>query len=110
LALCERQFQAITNLNLPGAIIGAPLTAPAIAFLGKQGEPFGMEICHTLTLPFFCVPVWWLIGRNLDRFLTARGFDCGSWIDSLSCLRGTFIALLTASPLDRRDLLIYLPV
>jgi len=60
-----------------------------------------------MTVPFFCLPVWWSIGRVLDRFLVGSRISpiavvTGS-ILSIGCI-ALLIALLSASAIDQRDL------
>ena len=66
---CRQNFHTIMNINLPGALIGAPLTAFVLPVLRKHAVPFAPQLWNTLSLPFFCLPVWWFIGRVLDQLI-----------------------------------------
>ncbi len=73
---------------------------------------FESQIWHTLTLPFFCLPVWWFIGRVVDRLIAGqRPHRLAAALAALCCLScsALLIALLAASPLDQRDLIPYVP-
>ena len=59
-------WQPIAAINIPGTaveiLISLPLSWP---YLWKPNE-LSFYAWRTLTLPFFCLPAWWLVGRGLD--------------------------------------------
>ena len=59
-------WQPIAAINIPGtaveALISLPLSWP---YLWKPNE-LSLYAWRTLSLPFFCLPAWWLVGRGLD--------------------------------------------
>jgi hypothetical protein len=110
--ICMRRFHTVANINLPGALFGSPLTIPVIAALRHSGVPFGIQIWYTVTLPFFCLPIWWFVGRGLDRLLAGERSSASAVVFGSACFIGctaSLIALLTASPTDRTDLFPYVP-
>jgi hypothetical protein len=114
--VCEQRFLFITCLNLPGMLIGAPVTIPVIAHLRDQPVVFSTVISpqtwNTLTSPFFCIPAWWFVGKNLDTLAARRRVSkvilaIGS---ILCCACVAFsIGTLSAPPTDINDLIGFLP-
>ena len=110
--VCERRFQLITNLNLPGALIGAPLLIPAASFLREHPAVLSMRVWHTLALPFFCLPVWWFVGRALDQLLAWKPlhWKVGATSSVLCCACiALLIGILSSPPTDKKDLVEFLP-
>ena len=108
----QRRFRFITDLNLPGAVVGAPLYVPAASFLRQHPGVLSMRVWHTITIPFFCLPAWWFVGVGLDGLFARRRLHwtllvSGS-ILSAACL-ARVIGLLTSPPADKADLLEFLP-
>ena len=111
-SVCERRFPLVTNLNLPGMIVGAPLTVPAVSFLRQHPLALSAQTWHTVTIPFFCLPAWWFVGRGLDGLITRRSLHwpmlaIGS-ILSCGCI-ALVIGILTSPPADKQDLIGFLP-
>lgn len=111
-AICEQRFHLVAGLNLPGAVIGAPLTVPVVSFLRKHPSGLSAEIWNTISLPFFCLPAWWFVGRGLDALLAGRRLHWGmlSIGSILSCVCvALVIGILTSPPADRTDMVELLP-
>jgi hypothetical protein len=109
---CRLNFHTIMNINLPGVLIGAPLTVIVLPILRHTDSLFEPKMWHTLCLPFFCLPVWWFIGRVVDQLISGqRPRRIPATIGMLACLAcsALLIALLAATPLDQRDLIPYVP-
>jgi hypothetical protein len=109
---CERRFTTILNLNLPGALLGAPISLPAISYFRTHPGFFSAKTWHALTLPFFCLPAWWLVGRGLDAILSRTRIPLAYRILGLilSCACIAFaIAIVTSGPEDKPDLLPIMP-
>ena len=108
----EQRFHAIVNLNLPGALIGAPLSVPAASYFRSRPGAFSMQAWHTVTLPFFCMPAWSLVGLGLDAVLKRKRLHCGfRAIGSILCAACIVlvIGILTSPPADKSDLLPFMP-
>jgi hypothetical protein len=110
--ICEQRFHAILNMDLPGVIVGAPLTVLAVRLIHQNAYPWGIQLWHVLTLPFFSLPVWWWIGRMYDRFRARRRLP--TWqVVFASFLGAAFIAagiaLVAAPAEDKSDLMPFLP-
>lgn len=110
--VCDRQFHTIVNLNLPGALVGAPLSVPAVSYLRRHPSMFSTEAWNVVTLPFFCMPIWWFIGVGLERSLGRQRLHwtlrtIGS-ICFCACM-AFLIGILTSSAGDRKDLFPFLP-
>ena len=111
--ICERRFREIVNIDLPGVIVGAPLTIPALRSLHQNAVPWGIHLWHVLTLPFFSLPVWWWIGRTYDRFRARKRFP--AWQAVLASFLGAIciaagIALMVPAPAaDKSELMPFLP-
>ncbi len=110
--ICEQRFYAILNIDLPGVIVGAPLTIPAVRLLHASAFPWGIRLWHVLTLPFFSLPAWWWIGWVYDRF-RAR-IRPPTWQAVLASFLGAAciaagIALMTAPSGDKSDLMPFFP-
>lgn len=110
--VCDRRFHIITNLNLPGVLVGAPLSVAAVPYLRQHSSTFSVYTWHTMTMPFFCLPVWWFVGRGMDDLLTRRR---PHWtilaIGSVLCCASIalLIGILISPPADKRDLMPFLP-
>ena len=110
--VCERKFYTIVNLNLPGALIGAPLTVPAASYLRRHPRVFSAQTWLTVTLPFFCIPAWWFIGLGTDAALARKRLHWGLYaIGSILCCGciALLIGILTSPPADKTDLLPFMP-
>src|SRR5262249_1882580 len=108
----ERRFHTIVNLNLPGALIGAPLSAPAASYFRSHPRAFSMQAWHTVTIPFFCMPAWSLVGLGLDAVLKRRRLHWGfRALGSVLCAACTVlvIGILTSLASDKSDLLPFIP-
>lgn len=111
-AIGERRFHLITDLNLPGLIVGAPLSVPVVSFLRRHPAALSTRAWHTITVPFFCLPAWWFVGIGLDGLLARRRLHWAPLVmgSILSCACVAFVAgILTSPPADRPDLLGLLP-
>jgi hypothetical protein len=111
--ICERRFHGVVNIDLPGVVVGAPLTIPAVRLLHQNAVPWGIDLWHVLTLPFFSLPVWWWIGRTYDRFRARKPLP--AWQAVLASFLGAAcvsagIALMVPSPSeDKSELMPFLP-
>jgi hypothetical protein len=110
--VCERRFHAIANLNLPGALIGAPLSVPAASYFRKHESGLSVQTWHTVTMPFFSLPAWWFVGLGMEGALTRKRLhwalrSAGS-IFCCACF-ALVIGILTSPPADRSDLLPFMP-
>jgi hypothetical protein len=106
--VCERRFYTIVNLNLPGVLVGAPLSVPAASYLRSHPRVFSMRTWHTVTMPFFCIPAWWFLGLGMDAALTRKRLHWGLHaIGSILCCVciAVLIGILTSPPADKTDLL-----
>jgi hypothetical protein len=111
-AVGERRFHLITDLNLPGLLVGAPLSLPAAAYLRQHPTALSMRTWHTITIPFFCLPAWWFVGLGLDSLLARRRLRMAPIAigAALSCAcMALLIGILTSPPTDRPDLVGFLP-
>jgi hypothetical protein len=110
--VCERQFHAIANLNLPGALIGAPLSTFATSYFRTHTSGFSIHTWHSVTMPFFCLPAWWFVGLGVDGTLARKRLHWAlrlvGLIFCLACL-ALVIGILTSPPADREDLLPFMP-
>ena len=110
--VCERRFHTIVNLNLPGALIGAPLSVPAASYFRTHASELSVRTWHTVTLPFFCLPAWWFVGLGMEGALTRKRLH---WalrsVGSIFCCAcvALVIGILTSPPADRSDLLSFMP-
>lgn len=69
----------ITALNAPGIVVEA--------LIHWHPTALPMEVWRSITLPFFCLPAWWFVGRGFDSFRN-RGIH---WQSALS---GTLLFVL----------------
>lgn len=110
--VCERQFHTIANLNLPGALIGAPLSVPAASYFRTHPSWFSVQTWHTVTVPFFCLPAWWFVGVGMEGTLTRKRLHWALRLVGLvfcgACV-ALVIGILTSPPADRSDLLPFMP-
>jgi hypothetical protein len=111
-AIGEQRFHLITDLNLPGLLVGAPLSVPAVSFLRQHPAALSARTWHTITIPFFCLPAWWFVGLGLDGLLARRRLHwtlltIGS-ILACACI-ALVIGILTSPAADKPDLLGFLP-
>src|SRR5262249_38149450 len=99
------RFNLVIDLNLPGVVLGAPITT-ALASSGSA------RFWNTLTVPYFCLPVWWFVGRSLDRLIAKTPLHWVTLVSmsilSCACLAFT-VGILTSPAADRIDLLNILP-
>ena len=110
--VCERRFHTIVNLNLPGALIGAPLSVPAALYFRTHAAGLSIRTWHTVTLPFFCLPAWWFVGLGMGGALKRKRLHWAlSAVGSIFCCAcvALVIGILTSPPADRRDLLSFMP-
>lgn len=110
--VCERRFHTIVNLNLPGALIGAPLSVPAASYLRTHPSGFSVQTWHTVTMPFFCLPAWWFVGLGMEGALTRTRLHWAlrsvGLIFCCACV-AVVIGILTSPPADRRELVPFMP-
>lgn len=110
--VCERRFYTIANLNLPGVLVGAPLSVPIASYLRSHPRVFSVRTWHTVTLPFFCIPGWWFLGLGMDTVLRRKHVR---WrlhaIGSILCCVciAVLIGILTSPPADKIDLQPFMP-
>jgi hypothetical protein len=57
---------AIATLNIPGTIVEALISIPTSWPHLRQPANLPMDIWRSITLPFFSLPFWWLVGRGFD--------------------------------------------
>lgn len=110
--VCEHRFYTIVNLNLPGALVGAPLSVPAASYLRSHPRVFSVRTWHTVTMPFFCIPAWWFLGLGIDAALTRKRLHWGLHaIGSILCCVciAALVGILTSPPADKTDLLPFMP-
>jgi hypothetical protein len=108
----ERQFVSMMNLNLPGALIGAPVSVPAVSYLEKHLDIYPIRVWQALTLPFFCIPAWWFVGAGMEGLLARKRLHLALRVigSLLCCVCIAFaIGILTAPAADSKDLLPFLP-
>lgn len=111
-SVCEHRFYTIANLNLPGVLVGAPLSVPAAAYLRGHPRMFSVRTWHSVTMPFFCIPAWWFLGLGMDAALARKRLHWGLHAigSILSCVCiATLIGILTSLPADKTDLLPFMP-
>ena len=105
-------FDATAALNLPGGEIQLPYII--LSADKMEWEPLAMDfhVWRAITLPFLCLPFWWMAGRAIDaliaipkRKLTPRI----GWVETIigfllmaTCALG-FVALLFGVSIDDRD-------
>jgi hypothetical protein len=110
--VCERRFDTIVNLNLPGVLLGAPVAVPAASYLRTHASGLSIQTWHTVTIPFFCLPVWWFAGLGIEGALKRKRLHWALRVaGSIFCCACVALAsgILISPPDDRRDLLTYLP-
>jgi len=110
--VCEQRFHTIANLNLPGIIVGAPFSLPAVAFLRRHPTMLSPKSWHTVTVAFFGLPAWWFVGLGVERLLTRRRMPWSALaFGSALCLAciAFAIGIVTSAPIDKVDLLPFLP-
>jgi hypothetical protein len=56
-----RASHAITALNIPATVVEIP-----ISLLASWPANLPSDVWRSFTLPFFCLPAWWFVGRGLD--------------------------------------------
>jgi hypothetical protein len=108
----EEQFPTIVNLNLPGVLIGLPISVPVLQHLRAHPAMLTTRSWAVVTLPFFCLPAWWFVGRGLDAVLVrARPQLAFRIIGSILCCAciAFAIGIVTSGPNDRSDLLPFMP-
>ena len=112
IVVSEQQFLTIVNLNLPGTLIGAPISVPAISYIRHHSVAFPVETWVVVTLPFFCIPAWWLVGRSLDAVLSRTrprlAFRVIGLILCCVCI-AIAIGIETSPPEDKLDLRPFMP-
>lgn len=110
--VCRQRFPLISSLNLPGVLVGAPVSVLAVAALRRNPSELSVETWHTITIPFFALPGWWFVGRSLDALFTRRRPHWAMLVVA-TILTGACIALavgiFASGPTDRKDLLLFLP-
>jgi hypothetical protein len=108
----EEQFPTIVNLNLPGVLIGLPISVPVLQHLRAHPAMLTTRSWAVVTLPFFCLPAWWFVGRGLDAVLVwtrpRLGFRIIGSILCCACIAFA-IAIAKSPPNDRSDLLPFMP-
>lgn len=110
--VCEHRFYTIVNLNLPGALVGAPVSVPVASYLRSHPRMFSMLTWHTVTMPFFCMPAWWFLGLGMDAALTRKRLH---WVlhatGSILCCGciAILIGILTSPPADKTGLMPFMP-
>ena len=110
--VCERRFHTIVNLNLPGGLIGAPLSVPAASYFRTHASGLSVQTWHIVTMPFFCLPAWWFVGPGMEGALTRKllhwALRLAGSIFCCACV-ALVIGILTSPQADRRDLLQFMP-
>jgi hypothetical protein len=107
--VCDRIFPMTVAVNMPGLLVGAPISVPVISWL--HSHPTALvttKTWHTVSIPFFCLPAWWFLGNGLDRIREAKPLHFATVLVSsllfISCI-ALAVGVLMSPPLDKQDLL-----
>jgi len=60
-----RASHAITVLNMPGMIVEILISMRNSPSIWHPAN-LCFEVWRSITLPFFCLPAWWFVGRGFD--------------------------------------------
>ncbi len=63
---------AITALNLPGAILAMPVSIATTWPDEWYPQRLDLWTWRALTVPIYCLPMWWLAGVGIDALLRRR--------------------------------------
>ena len=88
-----RHDHTIAALNIPGTPIETLISLPTSWPHLWHPEGLTFPAWRTLTLPFFCLPAWWFVGRGLDALVRRRSLH---WI---AYLAGAILCLLCLTAL-----------
>jgi hypothetical protein len=61
-----RASHLLAALNIPGTIVEALLSLPTSWPHLWRPADLPMNVWRAITLPFFCLPAWWFVGRGFD--------------------------------------------
>jgi hypothetical protein len=68
----QKLLTSVTALNIPAMVIQLPyvITSPT----KREWMPAGMDsrIWRAVTLPWICLPFWWIAGRAIDALLVIK--------------------------------------
>lgn len=107
--VCERQFPITVAFNMPGVLIGSPVSVPVVLWFRSHPTALvTLKTWHTLSIPFFCLPAWWFVGNSLDRLREAKRLHPSAVLLSSLLFIGCIalaIGISTSPPLDKQDLL-----
>ena len=106
------RYHYVTALNLPGLIPDVLLSLPTTAPGKWHPSACTLEAWRSFTLPFYCLPFWWLAGLGLDALLRKRRLHrLALWFASVLFLLLVVILFgyFTSPPLDQADLRWLLP-
>ncbi len=87
---------AITALNLPGAILAMPVSIATTWPDEWYPKRLDLWTWRALTVPFYCLPAWWLVGTGIDALLGRRRARWPATFLS-TFLGGTLLLLLVAT-------------
>ena len=61
-----KMSHVITALNTPGVLVEALIDLPISWPLPWHRPRLPLDVWRSITLPFFCLPAWWFVGRGFD--------------------------------------------
>jgi hypothetical protein len=76
-----KMSHVITALNTPGVFIEMLTSFPISWPMTFHPAKLPLDVWRSITLPFFCLPAWWFVGRGFDSLL---GRQTMRWAVSLS--------------------------
>jgi len=111
-AVTDLESHTVTNMNLPGLPLDVLISRPISTQLKWLAGTVSLDGWKSLSLPFLCLPAWWLVGEGVDGLLKQRK------LHTLKLLVGSILFLLfvvilfgyfTSPVRDRADLSWLLP-
>jgi hypothetical protein len=102
-----RQSHLVTAINMPG-MIGAMLVSIPTWPNGWRPAWATMDSWRALSLPLFCLPAWWFVGKGIDALVgSIRLHWSPLLVGCLFCALFIFLGVglgLTATADDRADM------
>jgi hypothetical protein len=112
ISLTSQRSHIITAINLPGMFVEVLISLPTSWPGVWHPEALPVDSWRSCSLPFYCLPAWWLVGRGIDGLLGRRRLHLAM------LLTGSILFLIFLVPLvaffwaptsDRADMAWLLP-